>query len=236
MMPFETLHLSETDSTNHWLAEHGGDADVVVWTDFQTAGRGCGSNKWESERGQNLLFSLLIHPKDLLASCQFRISMAISLAMVQALEPTTGQLSIKWPNDIYWHDRKLAGILIENRIAGQHIRQSIIGVGLNVNQTQFLSDAPNPVSLAQITGLHFDLEPLLQRVVECFTLEVDPFDYRARLYRHEGFHAYRDSDGDFEAELETVEDDGHLVLRDRQGWLRRYAFKEATFLLPTNTH
>ena len=236
MMPFETLHLSETDSTNRWLAAHGGDADMAVWADFQTAGRGCGTNTWESERGRNLLFSLLIHPTALEATTQFRISMAISLAMVRALEPLTGPLRIKWPNDIYWHDRKLAGILIENQLSSRFIRQSIIGVGLNVNQAQFFSDAPNPVSLYQITGKETDHEELLSRIIGAFTLDVDPFDYRARLYRHEGFHPYRDKEGDFEAELETVEDDGHLVLRDRQGRLRRYAFKEVTFLLPTNTH
>lgn len=235
MMPFETLHLSETDSTNRWLAAHGGDADIAVWTDFQTAGRGCGTNTWESERGQNLLFSLLIHPAALEATAQFRISMAISLAMVRALEPLTGPLRIKWPNDIYWHDRKLAGILIENQLSGRFFRQSIIGVGLNVNQTRFLSDAPNPVSLCQITGKETNREELLSRIIGAFTLDVDPFDYRALLYRHEGFHPYCDKEGDFEAELETVEDDGHLVLRDRHGRLRRYAFKEVSFLLPPPT-
>ena len=232
-MTFETIHLSQTDSTNRWIAAHAGDGkDLLVWTDYQTAGRGCGTNTWESERGANLLFSALIHPTAMKATEQFRISMAMSLAIVRALEPLAGELSIKWPNDIYWHDRKLGGILIEHSLSGQHIRQSIIGVGLNVNQTRFLSDAPNPVSLAQITGQRHDLAGLLGSVAERFTLDIDPADYRARLYRREGTHPYSDANGRFEATLVTVEDDGHLILSDRQGRLRRYAFKEVAFLLP----
>ena len=229
-MTFEKIHLSETDSTNNWLKEHDDGRDVVVWADYQTTGRGSGTNTWESERGQNLLFSMLIHPVSLKPTEQFRVSMAISLAIVHALQPIA--LSIKWPNDIYWNDRKLCGILIENSLAGQHIRQSIIGVGLNVNQTLFLSDAPNPVSLCQISGQKYDCEQLLDNIIACFTLDINPFDYRALLYRQNGYHAYRDQEGDFEARLHTVEDDGHLLLQDRENRLRRYAFKEVSYLLP----
>ena len=239
------IQLAETDSTNPWLREHGGKDDQLVWTDYQTAGRGCGTNTWESERGKNLLFSLLVHPHELKANEQFRISMAISVAIVKALSshlspltshssPLTSHptpLSIKWPNDIYWKDSKLGGILIENQLAGAFVRDSIIGVGLNVNQTLFLSDAPNPVSLFQITDHEHDREKLLLSVVEHFSLDVNAEEYRSLLYRHQGFHPYRDKEGDFEAELITVEDDGHLLLRDQQGCQRRYAFKEVQFIL-----
>lgn len=252
-MVFDIIHINETDSTNRWLMEHGdAERNQVVWTDYQSAGRGCGSNTWESERGKNLLFSLLVHPHELKANEQFRISMAISVAIVNALSshlspltphfsplnphptPLTSHptpLSIKWPNDIYWKDSKLGGILIENQLAGAFVRDSIIGVGLNVNQKQFLGDAPNPVSLCQITGCEHERESLLHRVVERFTLEVDTEEYRALLYRRHGFHPYRDAEGDFEAELITVEDDGHLLLCDRNGRQRCYAFKEVQFIL-----
>ena len=232
-MTFTTTYIPETDSTNHWLREHGGKDDQLVLTDYQSAGRGCGTNTWESERGKNLLFSMLIHPQGLKANAQFSISMAISIAIVKALQPLLGddKLSIKWPNDIYWKDSKLGGILIENRLLGEFVRDSIIGVGLNVNQTQFLSDAPNPVSLCQITGHEHDREALLHNVAERFTLDVDAEEYRALLYRRHGFHAYRDADSDFEAELITVEDDGHLLLRDRNDRQHRYAFKEVQFTI-----
>ncbi len=234
-MDFDIIHIDETGSTNRWLREHADtERDQLLWTDYQTAGRGCGSSTWESERGKNLLFSLLIHPQGLKANAQFSISMAISVAIVKTLSSLLSPLSsltIKWPNDIYWKDYKLGGILIENQLAGAFVRDSIIGVGLNVNQTQFLSDALNPVSLCQITGREYNREALLHSVAERFTLDIDAEDYRLLLYRRRGFHAYRDADGDFEAELITVEDDGHLLLRDRNDRQRRYAFKEVQFTI-----
>lgn len=229
-MKCKIVHLAETDSTNRWLREQGGEENMLVWTDFQTAGRGCGTNTWESARGQNLLFSLLIHPVAVRPSEQFRISMAISLAIVDALACYTDGLSIKWPNDIYWHDRKICGILIENRLSGGVIRDCIIGVGLNVNQQQFVSDAPNPVSLRQILGHDVEREEVLRRIVEGLKIDEDDGPrYRSLLYRRTGFHPYRDAEGGFEAELIDVEDDGHLLLRDRAGRKRRYAFKEVNF-------
>ena len=224
------VHLEETDSTNRWLREEGGEEDVLVWTDYQSAGRGCGTNRWESERGKNLLFSLLIHPVEVRPSEQFRISMSISLAIVSALSDYTDGWSIKWPNDIYWHDRKICGILIENRLSGGVIKDCIIGVGLNVNQQVFMSDAPNPVSLRQILGHDVERETLLRKIVDSFSIAEDVgLRYRSLLYRRTGYYPYRDAEGDFEAEIQGVEDDGHLLLKDRTGRERRYAFKEVAF-------
>ena len=231
-MALGIIHIEETDSTNNWLKARDSDADTIVWADHQTAGRGSGTNSWESEKGANLLFSMLIHPQQLLAAQQFRISMAMSLALVRTLKPIAGEgISIKWPNDIYWHDRKLCGMLIENSISGAAVRSSIIGVGLNVNQQTFISDAPNPVSLRNITGVCHDRAQLLHSVADAFTLSVDPSDYRRQLYRREGFFKYRDADGTFVAEMLDVEDDGRLVLRDDGGRVHRYGFKEVTFVL-----
>lgn len=233
-MDFEVVHIHETDSTNRWLREHGV-GEMAVWADYQTAGRGCGTNTWESERGQNLLFSLLIHPQGIAASQQFFISMAISVALVRMLSLYIKKgISIKWPNDIYVDNRKICGILIENRLSGTQIRESIIGVGLNLNQTRFLSDAPNPVSLRMLTGKTADREECLRQTLEVFNLSAlskQADFYRAHLYRSEGFHAYRDAKGTFEAELVGVEDSGHLLLSDREGLKRRYAFKEVNFVL-----
>lgn len=230
-MKWEIVHLDETDSTNSWLKAHASTADTAVWTDGQTAGRGCGSNTWESEHGQNLTFSLLIHPAEVPATRQFSVSMAISLTIVDVLKDYFGEVSIKWPNDIYWRDRKLCGILIEQQLSGAFIRQSIIGVGLNVNQQVFTSDAPNPVSMRQILGHEVSREEVLQKILDRFTLQADADAYRQCLYRREGYHPYRDADGVYEARLLTVEDDGHLLLQDRNGRQRRYAFKEVAFLI-----
>lgn len=250
-MNFQTTHLQETDSTNRWLSalsETQREADRVVTTDFQTAGRGCGTNRWESERAQNLLFSILAHPTVIQAQQQFAVSMMTALAIIDALSRYIGEgLSIKWPNDIYWHDRKLCGILIENRLSGHRLRESIIGVGLNVNQQAFLSDAPNPVSIIQITGKQTNREELLNEIIQAFTLRLQQcsqqlnednaiydqlsHEYNLRLYRREGFHSYRDKEGTFGAELLKVEDDGTLVLSDRNHRQRRYAFKEVAFII-----
>ena len=248
-MEFKVIHIDETDSTNGWLRENirtfsplspsDGSTDsaeqvVTVVADYQTAGRGCGTNTWESERGKNLTFSMLIHPKDIPARQQFHISMAASLAVCEALGQHIGDLSIKWPNDIYWRNGKIGGMLIENLLQGDVIRDSIIGIGLNVNQQVFRSGAPNPVSMWQITGQETDRQQLLDDILRCMDHylyhDVRP-QYLQMLYRRKGFHPYADGDGAFMAEIVEVEDDGHLVLLDDSGQRRRYAFKEVQFVI-----
>jgi BirA family biotin operon repressor/biotin-[acetyl-CoA-carboxylase] ligase len=245
-MEWKIIHIAETDSTNRWLTSHGDSPFVrgaltkglspceVVWADYQTAGKGQGTNSWESERGKNLLFSILYHPQDIPANRQFQISMAVSLAIADALGEQIGDVSIKWPNDIYWRNAKIGGILIENRLMGQTIKDSIIGVGINVNQRQFHSDAPNPVSLWQIHGHETDRETLLRSILDRFSLYINK-DVKSRyvnmLYRRKGFHPYCDKDGAFMAEFKDVEDDGHLVLSKENGQQCRYAFKEIQFVI-----
>ena len=259
-MKWKIVHIDETDSTNRWLRsylateEYGwtrrndfkevrrgsrevpcqSDANIVVLAEYQTAGRGCGTNSWESERGKNLTFSLLIHPEEIPARRQFHISMAVSLAVCEALGQYIGDLSIKWPNDIYWRNGKIAGMLIENQLQGDIIRDSIIGIGLNVNQRVFKSDAPNPVSLWQITGEEADRQQLLDDILRCLEhylyQDVRP-QYLQMLYRRKGFHPYIDEGGAFMAEIADVEDDGHLVLLDDSGQRRCYAFKEVQFVI-----
>ena len=241
-------HLTETDSTNRWLRDHADEFQEeyigVVWTDHQTAGRGCGSNTWESEPRKNLLFSVLCHPRTVDATHQFLLLQAMALAVKDTLDPYLPQneeLKIKWPNDIYWHDRKLGGTLTECALSGQKMRWCIIGTGLNINQTIFSPALPNPVSIAQIKGCHLELEPLLQRITSCFRhrlgqLEQGETDclqkqYAAALYRRHGYHPYRDDKSDFEAEIVSVAPDGTLTLRDRLQSLRNYKFKEVQFII-----
>ena len=241
-MDFKVIHIDETDSTNRWLRDYAlsqPEGDYVVVSEYQTAGRGCGTNSWESERGKNLTFSLLIHPTEITADCQFRISEAVSLALCETLDGyvTDRQVSVKWPNDIYVDDCKICGMLIENRLRGRLMTDSIIGIGLNVNQREFFSDAPNPVSLVQLLGHEVALEPLLQAFLQKLEpmLQMDPETlgkaYRNRLYRRGGEHEYRDGKGLFRAKLLNVLDDGRLVLLDTEGTARIYAFKEVQFVI-----
>jgi len=234
-MDFKVVHIDETDSTNHWLKDHG-EGTMVVATEYQTAGKGCGSNSWESERGKNLTFSMLIHPNRITAREQFHITEVVSVALCKTLQPHIyNKVEIKWPNDIYVGDRKICGILIENRLQGPEIRDSIIGIGLNVNQRAFLSDAPNPVSMWQLTGQETDREALLADFLQTFdevmASETAAQDYRQRLYRSAGSYEFEDVNGRFMAEMVRVEADGRLVLKDETGHERTYAFKEIKYIL-----
>jgi BirA family biotin operon repressor/biotin-[acetyl-CoA-carboxylase] ligase len=217
------------------ITRHPSPITQVVIADYQTGGRGCGTNMWESERGKNLLFSVLLHPVELPANQQFRISMAVSVALREMLSQYADGFSIKWPNDIYWNDRKICGILIENRLTGTLIRDSVIGIGLNVNQRVFHSDAPNPVSLSQIVGHDIDCDALLNdflgRLDSVSIRETLCFDYQNNLFRREKHAEYADRSGRFTAELQRVMPDGRLVLIDAEGRERIYAFKEVQFIL-----
>ena len=233
-MDFKLIHIEETDSTNRWLKAHG-EGTMVVVADYQTAGKGCGTNSWESERGKNLTFSMLIHPTDIPASQQFRITEVVSVALCEVLEQYIGDVSIKWPNDIYMGDMKICGVLIENRLQGNVIVDSIIGIGLNVNQTEFVSDAPNPVSLRQLLGREIDREALLHDFLETLetvsSSETTYSAYRNKLFRMGKQAVFSDETGRFEGTIQDVETDGRLLIKDLSGQARRYAFKEVQFVI-----
>ena len=165
------LRFDELKSTNVYLydkiSEKHDISDTVVVAAHQTEGRGMDKNRWESEAGKNLLFSIALNVNFLEASNQFKISQAVSVAIIETLSQfiDNQNLSIKWPNDIYFGDKKLAGMLIQNTIEGRMMGVSIIGIGLNVNQLSFSKDIPNPISLKMITGKDFDLENLLNLLI-----------------------------------------------------------------------
>ena len=236
-MNFNIIHIEETDSTNRWLKEcHKGVDPIVTWAEYQTAGKGCGSNSWESERGKNLTFSMLIHPEEIPAKEQFRITEITSVALCETLEKYLDEkVEIKWPNDIYVGDKKICGMLIENQLQGNKIKSCIIGIGLNVNQQQFLSDAPNPVSIYQLTGKENDRKELLNTFLsafkETYKSKTTCFTYRERLFRREKDCLYRDKTSCFTATLTDVLPDGRLVLQDKNGQERIYAFKEVQFII-----
>lgn len=244
-------HRSDSiGSTNTYLRElNGGDPAYdyeVAVADFQTAGRGQKGNTWESEQGKNLLFSILAHPKGIKVQEQFYISQAIALAVSDAVIAAAGPeyaagFSVKWSNDIYYKDFKMAGILIENTLQGSSIMDTVVGVGLDVNQEVFVSDAPNPISLKNITGRDYDRDALLDDIIARFIgyMELDTPSqragvdelYRSRLYRRQGYHLFRDAQGEFEACIEGIHPDGCLMLLTRSGEHRVYEFKQVQFIL-----
>lgn len=247
--PFPLIQLEETDSTNRYLTQKCDtekvDEYTTVCADYQTAGKGQRGNRWESERGKNLMFSLVLYPVFLEARRQFLLSQIAALAVKEELEEWATDISIKWPNDIYWQEKKICGLLIENELASNGIARCIIGIGLNINQEIFRSDAPNPVSLKQITGCDHDrqqiLNGLLRRLQAYYQglqgTEADRIAaniqtrYAQALFRREGWHRYEDTHGTFTARLLRVEADGRFVLQDEEGKERGYLFKEVQYVL-----
>ena len=236
--------LQETTSTNSYLKEISSSSRLeegtIVQTLFQTAGRGQAGNFWESERGKNLTFSLILYPRQLPVANQFLISQLVSLAIFDVLSEETDSVSIKWPNDIYYKEQKICGILIESAIEGNQTVSAIIGVGLNVNQVDFKSNAPNPVSLQQITGKSYHLQRLLEHII-CRLMELyEQLEdrtalvarYKENLFRRDGgFHPFADKQDSFFAQIVDVESNGVLILEKLSGERKQYSFKEVSFIL-----
>ena len=157
-------HFDITASTNDDARDEKYREGDVVWADFQTAGRGQRGHEWHSRKGENLTFSAVLEPLFVPIAEQFSVSEVVALSLVDMLAEYGIEARIKWTNDIYVGDKKLVGILIEHSLASTSLRRTIVGIGINVNQKEFDSALPNPVSMTQLLGKEFDLE----RVLECF--------------------------------------------------------------------
>lgn len=238
------IHIDKTDSTNRWMHDYRGEEGgqmTVVTAEHQSAGRGQGNNRWESEAGLNLLFSVRTYPSGVPAARQYVMLEAEALAVRDALALHTDGITIKWPNDIYHNNRKIGGTLSECAVSAGMIKSCVIGTGINVNQLRFTSDAPNPVSLRQITGRETDRRELLDTILERFSTYLEMVNsgrydeiahlYRQSLYRRDGLHRYRDGNGEFTAFIEDITPEGHLLLRRADGSTSRYAFKEVSFII-----
>lgn len=209
----------------------------------QTAGKGQVGNCWESEDGKNLTFSLLLRPSFLDIQKHFSLSMAISLGIVDYLKSQgISDVKIKWPNDIYVGGKKICGILIENVISGREIDTCTVGIGLNVNQKKFLSDAPNPVSLAMVIGKEFDLEEAMRNLFTRLNARYEMLrnnnldklknDYISSLYRYKEFHSYKIAETGEVMPLKIVDvkHDGTLVTITETSDKYEFVFKEIEFL------
>ncbi len=242
---YRVINFESVPSTNNKLKELKNTTELqeytVVYTDNQTSGKGQAGNSWESEAGKNLTFSVLLKPTYIEIQNQFIISKAITLGILDVLKSYSDGLSIKWPNDIYYKNKKIGGILIENSIYQNIISESIVGIGININQSTFISDAPNPISLKTITNKHFELSEMLDLILNScldyieeirqgkFNLINKP--YFENLYRKEGFHKYKDKNSEFKASIKGINCFGHLELITINGDNRSYAFKEVEFII-----
>ena len=252
------MFVKSTYSTNTLLKELIANgqwpiAERYLRAGYQTAGRGQAGNSWESEADKNLLCSIVLPPQQNLFDLNVMVSVAVHRMVSQKLIANSQKLTIKWPNDIYWEDKKIAGILIENAILGTELSYSIAGIGLNVNQQEWQSDAPNPVSLRQITGREYDLDELMRALVREINKVLDePKEtvwsyYRTHLYRREGLWPFVEREvstaptmnansqkpiaNSFMARIEDILPTGEIVLRDQQNQQRIYHFKQVRYIL-----
>ena len=213
-----------------------------MWADFQTAGRGQRGHEWHSRKGENLTFSVVLEPTFVPIAEQFSVSEVVALSLVDMLSEYGIEAKIKWTNDIYVGDRKLVGILIEHSLATNTLRRTIVGVGINVNQTEFDASLPNPVSMAQLLDRELNSEEVLQ----CFLrhlqrnyellreggAEVLHERYNALLYRKDEYHIYALPSGEkFRAKILGTAPSGALRLEDEAGLTKDYLFKEVEFII-----
>ncbi|MCF8308365.1 MAG: biotin--[acetyl-CoA-carboxylase] ligase [Bacteroidales bacterium] len=237
------IRLPEINSTNDYLLTRykNFEEGTVVLTNHQTAGKGLDKNQWESAKGKNLTLSVLLKPRSIHTSDQFKLNMATSLAIRKFISLYTDTpVLVKWPNDIYAENHKIAGILIKNLLYGDVIDTSIIGMGININQENFYLDAPNPVSLKQLTGKDYDLEKMLELLLK----DLDDYyqilyngdfnqlnqKYYQYMYRLKEWHNYLIHGQKVHASIQGIDEFGRLTLTDEQGRLDVCDLKEIEFL------
>ena len=230
MFNFNIIKLDAISSTNDWLKEKYDKNSCVdgdlIWVNEQTMGRGQNSNKWLSEAGKNLTFSFFKVLKSLKVNDQFIINCSVSTAIINALKKIhVPNLSLKWPNDILSDDKKICGILIENYIKGDAIVGSIIGIGLNINQTDF-NNIKSASSLLNQTGKEFDLEFVLNLLLNSF-MESFKFckseskeylirKYEKLLFAKNRLSKFEVNDQTFNATIIGIDLDGKLVLQNEK--------------------
>lgn len=238
ILKFDTL-----DSTNAHafkiIEQEKVEEFTTIFTQNQTKGKGQRGNTWLSEPSKNCLFSVILYPTCIPANNQFILSQAVSVALQQTIKKYCNNVYIKWPNDIYVNNKKIGGILIENVILGTHISKTVVGIGLNCNQTTFEQSLPNPTSLAIETGAEFDCMHILHECIHAIkqTYEAIPHEriiieqtYHNALYQKDIQALYKDCNEIFEAQIIGVEPTGKLIVKDTHNQIHTYNFKEIEFL------
>lgn len=219
--------LDTVESSNNYamqqvhdgLAKHG-----MAWFAIeQTAGKGQRGKSWTGEKGKNIAMSLVLEPEQIKIKSQFHLSAAIALGCFELLKMYAGgEIKIKWPNDLYWRDRKAGGILIENKLQGKAWKWAVAGIGININQTEFNKELVNPVSLKQITGKTFnavdlakELHALLMKNLETDTTPDEILQqYNEHLYKINQLVTLRKAGIKFDTVIKEVSAQGRLVTVD----------------------
>ena len=236
------VYLESTESTNLYaqnnIANCNPNEITVIYTYNQLKGRGQIGRNWFSGIDENVSMSIVFYPKHISASDSFYLLKKVSIALYQAIQDTIGiECKIKWPNDIYYLNHKLAGVLIQNVLIGKRIEHCIIGIGLNVNTTEFPEYLPNPISLKQITGKHGDLKFISEGLALKIAMSLHSDDikqdiYELLLYRYHKWAIFLCADDiEFEAKIIGVDPSGCLQLERRSGKIEKYNLHEIKFVI-----
>lgn len=237
-----TIRFIDTATSTNDIVRQSNTPFLMISALTQEDGRGQRGNSWESEPGKNLTFSFIIIPDFLPFQKQFYISKIVSNSLILTLKSFNIKANVKWPNDIYIDDEKICGILIENDITSSgSIIRSIIGVGLNVNQSHFTSNAPNPTSMYLKKNIQYDLKEVATVFAKKFEqqykqLEAENYNqidtfYFDNLYRLNNWHTFRDKDGKFKGRIIKVEPAGNLIIEKENKQQNSYLFKEVEYII-----
>jgi BirA family biotin operon repressor/biotin-[acetyl-CoA-carboxylase] ligase len=239
---FRFEKLASTNSHAAMLIRNGEAPEgTVVLSLFQTDGRGQAGNKWESKKGKNLLFSIILYPSSVNPEEQFSISIAVSLGICDFLDSKINGCKIKWPNDIYLGNDKIAGILIENSLIGENIESCVAGIGLNINQEIFSPSVSNPVSLKLVTGIEYDTDACLKELLIDLDMRYRDLlygdmekmrkEYVTRLYRLKEYYGFKAGKNSFKARITGISASGLLKIEKDDGTKEEYSYKGINYIL-----
>ncbi|WP_136479941.1 biotin--[acetyl-CoA-carboxylase] ligase [Cognatitamlana onchidii] len=239
------IKLSATKSTNSYLRElctqENLDDYTVVIAGEQTEGRGQMGTQWQAQSNKNLTFSVFKSYGKMEIEGQFYISMVVALSILKTLQMLSiSGLKVKWPNDILSAEKKICGVLIENVIKQRHISASVVGIGLNVNQTQF-ENLPKASSLKSITGIHYNLDELAILIIKRLKVYFDKLAsgqfqeikraYESHLFRKNKPSTFKSSAGNtFVGFITGVSDSGKLEILEENQVTKLYDLKEVSLL------
>ena len=241
------IELQSVDSTNNYAMARATDGTAPHGTLFfahdQWAGKGQRGRSWTSQPGENIILSAVLEPVALQHTQAFSLSIGVALACRDLFSRYAGpeSTSIKWPNDLYWNDRKAGGILIENHFQGDRWPLAIVGMGININQVEFPATAHNPVSLRQITGRSFQAVELAHELGDCLDRRYSELmgggaaaqleEYNSHLYRRGQVVRLKKDSAVFETTVQGVSAQGQLLTRDVLD--REFSFGEVEWIIPS---
>ena len=235
------FNLNEIDSTNNFLIKLNKlkkfKYPVVATADFQKMGKGRNKNSWQSQKGKNLLMSILFNHKVELND-QFKLNAIISLSIAELVSIyTDNKVYVKWPNDIIVSNNKIAGVVVENTVRKNIIKSSVIGIGVNINQKKFQKFNPDATSLSILNNKEYEIDEVKKRLLELIEINYKNFDpkfliqYNNILFRKNKYTMFVTGENTFRAKIQSVQYDGSVIMKDETGKSKKFKVNDIKYLL-----